>query len=328
MNDGLRMRVVEVEHVRADAVHQRRVHDVEPLGAAENAGLGGPENGASAAIAISIVWCRHPPSAAPTQFNSVRAASFRTAAGTSAAFAATTYLAKATSDIGWRSGSRGRRRRFARARSENGPRRPSRSRPSRRGERRGDRPGSSVLPYDCAFHHSPRGQDQLNAERRSAHAALLLNGDSTGGERGSERHRIDHHNTSSDPAVTVNATFARGGDPSPRSSRQRVRLRSAEWRRWIRRSRRGSRSPLLTEIGHDLLRLVPEQIPRRVDAVHADVVQRAAAQLRFVRMFPRLHGHRKRGVEELRLADPARLHELDRREVRSLRSAAGRRSSA
>ena len=41
MDDGLQVRVVEVEHVRADAVHQRRVQDVQPLAAAEHRGLRG-----------------------------------------------------------------------------------------------------------------------------------------------------------------------------------------------------------------------------------------------------------------------------------------------
>jgi hypothetical protein len=54
----------------------------------------GPEKGESAAIALSTVSCLDPPSAAPIQFNTVRAASFRTGPGKSAAFAETTYFAR------------------------------------------------------------------------------------------------------------------------------------------------------------------------------------------------------------------------------------------
>ena len=74
MDDGLQVRVVEVEHVRADAVHQRGVQDVHPLAAAEHAApVRAPENGASAAIATSTVSWREPPTAQPTQLRSVRA---------------------------------------------------------------------------------------------------------------------------------------------------------------------------------------------------------------------------------------------------------------
>jgi len=36
MDDGLEVRVVEVEHVRADAVHQRRVQNVHPFATSEH----------------------------------------------------------------------------------------------------------------------------------------------------------------------------------------------------------------------------------------------------------------------------------------------------
>ena len=45
MDDGAQVRVVEVEHVRADAVHQRGVQDVHALLAAEHAGLRRPGEG-------------------------------------------------------------------------------------------------------------------------------------------------------------------------------------------------------------------------------------------------------------------------------------------
>src|SRR4029078_9380768 len=52
------------------------------------------ENGPSAAIAISNASWRDPPTAQPTQFSSVRAASLRTGAGRSAGRAATRYRAR------------------------------------------------------------------------------------------------------------------------------------------------------------------------------------------------------------------------------------------
>ena len=55
MDDGAQVRVVEVEDVRADAVHQRGVHHVDALVPAEHGGLRRPENGDSALIAISTV---------------------------------------------------------------------------------------------------------------------------------------------------------------------------------------------------------------------------------------------------------------------------------
>ena len=42
VDDGLQMRVVEVEGVRGDAVHQRREHDVEPVAAPEHGRLARP----------------------------------------------------------------------------------------------------------------------------------------------------------------------------------------------------------------------------------------------------------------------------------------------
>ena len=41
MDHRFEMGVIEVEHMRTDAIDQRRVHDVEPLGAAEHARLPG-----------------------------------------------------------------------------------------------------------------------------------------------------------------------------------------------------------------------------------------------------------------------------------------------
>ena len=83
VDHGLEMRVVEVERVRRDAVHQRRVQDVEPLAAAEHGGLRGPENGASAASARFTVSWRDAPTAQPTQFSNARLASCMTAGGMS-----------------------------------------------------------------------------------------------------------------------------------------------------------------------------------------------------------------------------------------------------
>ncbi len=40
VNDGFEVRVVVVEHVRGDAVEERRVHDVEALCSAEHGGFG------------------------------------------------------------------------------------------------------------------------------------------------------------------------------------------------------------------------------------------------------------------------------------------------
>ena len=80
MNDGLQMRVVEVEHVRADAVHQRRVHDVQPLAAPEHGRLrrsGERRQRRDRAIHRLVP---EPPTAQPTQLSSVRAASVRTRA--------------------------------------------------------------------------------------------------------------------------------------------------------------------------------------------------------------------------------------------------------
>src|SRR6516225_10402288 len=62
----------------------------------------GPENCARADTAMPTVSCREPPSVQPTQFSSVRAASFRTGCGRSAAFAVTMWCAsvRVTGDVG------------------------------------------------------------------------------------------------------------------------------------------------------------------------------------------------------------------------------------
>ena len=45
MDDGLQMRVVEIEDVARNAVEERGIEDVDPFGAAQNAALRRPENG-------------------------------------------------------------------------------------------------------------------------------------------------------------------------------------------------------------------------------------------------------------------------------------------
>ena len=66
---------------------------------------------------------------------------------------------------------------------------------------------------------------------------------------------------------------------------------------------------------HDFDGLGAEQIARGVDAVDADVVERAAAEGLLRADVTAPHGHRERRVEVLRLADPALPHEVDHPQV-------------
>ena len=84
MNDGLQVRIVEIENVGADAVHQRRIQNVHTFPAAKHGRLrGAGERRQSAPMAMSTVSCRDPPTAQPTQFRSVRVPSCRTLCGRS-----------------------------------------------------------------------------------------------------------------------------------------------------------------------------------------------------------------------------------------------------